>query len=212
MMVYFRLVTTTLSTCWSVFKDAPLSSWVQSDVLKVPDTRCATRCVTRCFTICAFKRFLLLLSLVQKYPGLVIFQINFIVKDQGGSIFKIILLDVDYTRMFELILGELVDEFICIGPSAHLVSPVSTVHEDWNGHFRWKGKSRWLILTWSNQSAQMAISKIFVLLNTWIVYFQLLTANHLHLAFAFTINFDRGRRCLYQSAIPLNKTSEFFCA
>ena len=66
-MVYFRLVTTTLSTCWSVFKDAPLSSWVQSDVLKVPDTRCATRCVTRCFTICAFKRFLLLLSFVCSY-------------------------------------------------------------------------------------------------------------------------------------------------
>ena len=34
-MVYFRLVTTTLSTCWSVFKDAPLSAWVQSDVLQV---------------------------------------------------------------------------------------------------------------------------------------------------------------------------------
>lgn len=33
-MVYFRLVTTTLSTCWSVFKDAPLSAWVQSDVLQ----------------------------------------------------------------------------------------------------------------------------------------------------------------------------------
>ena len=28
----------------------------------------------------------------------------------GGSIFKIIFIDVDYTRMFELILGELVDE------------------------------------------------------------------------------------------------------
>ena len=34
-MVYFRLVTTTLSTCWSVFKEAPISAWVQSDVLQV---------------------------------------------------------------------------------------------------------------------------------------------------------------------------------
>ena len=151
-------------------------------------------------------------SFAQKYPGLAIFQINFIVKDLGGKYIQ------DHLIRCRIHKNVWIDSrwigwwIICIGPSAHLVSPVSTVHEDWNGHFRWKGKSRWLILTWSNQSAQMAISKIFVLLNTWIVYFQLLTANHLHLAFAFTINFDRGRRCLYESAIPLNKTSEFFCA
>ena len=60
-----------------------------------------------------------------------IFQINFIVKDQGGEVHSRSLLDVDYTRMFELILGELVDELYAMhSPSAHLVSPVSTVHED----------------------------------------------------------------------------------
>ena len=86
-MVYFRLVTTTLSTCWSVFKDAPLSwlsAWVQSDVLQVPDTRC----VTRCFTICAFKRFLLLLSLVA--------AILFTSRKQSVKIFYKLLIVVNY--------------------------------------------------------------------------------------------------------------------
>ena len=88
MMVYFRLVTTTLSTCWSVFKDAPLSAWVQSDVLQVPDKRCVTRCVTRCFTICAFKRFLLLLSLVA--------AILFTSRKQSVKIFYKLLIVVNY--------------------------------------------------------------------------------------------------------------------